>query len=184
MIVNHDITLSNSKLVLDYCPRLPRSGFLFFCLQLVSQDFWLSLLNLFPTFRSYHTTQIEFISQCTCLWFVWYKFRDWCGVMEIMQNCAQKWDLHPTSWSQSEEHFPQVICPWEHEKILHFKSHQSFPLSCNHVGIDCLNIASVRWCMIENKQPSRLLNEHPSWGTSRWRSATVVHYSEDTERWN
>lgn len=38
----------------------------------------LSFLNSFRSFRSYRITGIEFISQCTCLWFVWYKFRDLC----------------------------------------------------------------------------------------------------------
>lgn len=86
-IMNHDVKNSDSKFVSDDCLLLYKSFF--------------SLLNLFPTLRSYLITRIKFKSQSTYLWFVSLGL---C-VMEIMQNCTRMWGLRLASWSQREEHF-------------------------------------------------------------------------------
>lgn len=108
MPMNHDV--KNSKFVWDY--------------RLLLQVFLLpfELISNF-TFGSHNPNQIEipiyiFVVCLTQVWgFVW-----WRLCRTALRCEVRVWQVDP----KGKNILSQVICPWEHEKILHFKSQKSF----------------------------------------------------------
>lgn len=138
MIMNHDVKNPDSKFVSDYYLLLHKSFFWTY--------FQLSV----------HRNKLK--SQSPHLWFVWRTFVWWrlCRTALACEVCV--WQVDP----KGKNILSQVICSWEHEKILHFKSQKSPPL---------LIITQHQWAFSSPNQiwgnPPPSLKVFSRWRTSR-----------------